>query len=109
VEQLDSPDREVLQLGSSLECTSPAPGSAAISSAAAGWDYSYDPTQVTWDEEPAAHNASYNGYEDQTANTASEYGANQTSGSMEDSTDHGVAMHEHEYHNYDHYQHSMDG
>ncbi len=57
-EQLDSPDREVLQLGSSVECTSPAPSSAAYASAASagGWGaMDYDPTAVTgWDEEPPA-------------------------------------------------------
>lgn len=75
-EQLDSPDREVLQLGSSVECTSPAPASATYNtaSAAAGWSgMDYDPTQVAWDEEPEAE--AYNGYEEQTTTAGNEYGA----------------------------------
>ena len=55
-EQLDSPDREVLHLGSSLECTSPAPTSTGyaggVPSSTGTWDQ-YDPlAQVVWDDEP---------------------------------------------------------
>lgn len=74
-EQLDSPDREVLQLGSSVECTSPAPTSATYNtaSAAAGWSgMDYDPTQVAWDE---PESEAYNGYEEQTTTAGNEYGA----------------------------------
>lgn len=50
-EQLDSPDREVLQMGSSLECASPAPTAAAYGGAYGAWDSNPDPTQG-WDDEP---------------------------------------------------------
>lgn len=76
-----------------MECTSPAPTSAAYaytSAASAGWGMDYDPTQVTWDEAPAASadagatetvaaSAGYNGYEDAAANNninSHEYGDN---------------------------------
>ncbi|OTF83601.1 SH3 domain containing protein, partial [Euroglyphus maynei] len=50
IEQLDSPDRELLQMGTSIESTSPAPTSAIYSAAnQISWG-DYDPTQA-WDNE----------------------------------------------------------
>lgn len=56
-EQLDSPDREMLQLGGSMECASPAPTSAtayassaaAVATGAATMAWDYDPSQA-WDD-----------------------------------------------------------
>lgn len=56
IEQLDSPDRELLQMGTSIESTSPAPTSAAYSAAnQTSWG-DYDPTQA-WDNEPSVPTA----------------------------------------------------
>ena len=97
----------MLQLGSSLECTSPAPGSAALSSAtAAGWD-SYDPTQAIWDDEPIS--VAYNGYDNQTVNASIDYGANQGS-SIDDATNNGAYQeHAQDINEYDQYQQTVDG
>ena len=100
-EQLDSPDREVLQLGSSLECASPAPTTIAYTSATAtGWGMDYDPTQVAWDDEPATPvAAAINGCEESAENT--------TSAELvaDDTTDHA----HHEQHYYEHHEQTIDG
>ncbi|XP_075676015.1 F-BAR and double SH3 domains protein 2-like isoform X2 [Dermatophagoides pteronyssinus] len=72
IEQLDSPDRELLQMGTSIESTSPAPTSAAYSAVnQTSWG-DYDPAQA-WDNEssvlPTSTNATtvgnaYNGIND---------------------------------------------
>ncbi|KAH9511908.1 F-BAR and double SH3 domains protein 2 [Dermatophagoides farinae] len=83
IEQLDSPDRELLQMGTSIESTSPAPTSAAYSAAnQTSWG-DYDPTQA-WDNEPSVPTAAtttvsnaYNGINEdgqqQQQQTADEY------------------------------------
>lgn len=109
MEQLDSPDREVLNLGQ-LECNSPAPATMG-----AMWE-PYDPTKSCWDEEPPASgggdavaegNEAYNGYDDQSKSNV----ALKQYSSAEDTTDNGTAeqLHEHAAHDYEHYQQTVDG
>lgn len=59
IEQLDSPDREVLQMGASIESTSPGPTSVTYTDANQSWaNINYDPA-AAWDDEPATMAANY--------------------------------------------------
>lgn len=54
IEQLDSPDREVLQMGASVESTSPGPTSMTYTDANQSWaNINYDP-MAAWNDDPVS-------------------------------------------------------